>query len=94
MARKPFDDDDPMELIGVALPEGDIDEMAACIVEEFLRMGLEDEQLLHLFKSPFYDGTHRIYQQRGDDYVRALIAQVRSRWSYPPGAAQDEVADR
>jgi len=83
MAGKPFEDDDPMEMVGVALPDGDIEEMAACIVEEYTKMGLDDAHLLHLFQSPFYAGTHRIYQQKGEEFVRALIQKIRSRWSVP-----------
>ncbi len=81
MVKKPFEDDDPMELVGMALPEGDLEEMAECLVEEFVKMGFDDAHLLHLFKSPFYDGTHQIYRQKGEDYVKALIDEVRRRWS-------------
>src|SRR3970040_1037640 len=62
---------------------GDVEEMAACIVEEFVKMGLDDAHLFSLFQSPFYAGTHRIYQQKGEQYVRALIEEMRSRWSVP-----------
>ncbi len=84
MARKPFEDDDPMELVGVAFPEGDVEEMAACLVEEFVRIRMSDEELLGLFKSPFYAATHRIYREMGEDAVRALITKVREQWA--PGS--------
>ena len=87
MVKKPFEDDDPMELVGVALPDGDIEEMAACIVEEFVKMGFDDAHLLDLFKHPFYAGTHRIYHQKGEDYVKGLIERVRLRWGLPSPAA-------
>lgn len=80
MARKPFEDEDPMELVGVALPEGDLEEMAECLIEEFIKMGMDDEALLQLFQSPFYGGTHAIYRKKGEEYVRALIAKVREQW--------------
>ncbi len=83
MMKKPFEDDDPMELIGVALPEGDMEAAAEALVEEFVRMGFDDEQLLHLFKNPFYTGTPQIYQQTGEEYVRALIEKIRLRWRVP-----------
>jgi len=83
MARKPFEDDDPMELVGMAFPAGDPDQMAECIVEEFVRMGLSDQELLSLFQSPLYDGTHRIYQEKGEEYVKALIGKARERWGFP-----------
>ncbi len=79
-----------MELVGLALPEGELDEMAECLVEEFVRMGLDDARLLHLFQSPFYAGSHRIYQQKGEAYVRSLIERVRARWSVPQTTYQGE----
>lgn len=85
MVKKPFEDDDPMELIGVALPGGDMEEAAAVLVEEFVRMGFDDEQLLHLFKNPFYTKTHQIYQQKGEEYMRGLIEKIRLRWRVPRG---------
>jgi DNA-binding LacI/PurR family transcriptional regulator len=85
MMKKPFEDDDPMELTGVALPGGDMEEAAEALVEEFVRMGFDDAHLLHLFKSPFYTGTHQIYQQKGEEYVRALIKKIRLRWRVPRG---------
>ena len=36
---KPAAEDDPMELVAVALAEGDSDQMAECLIEEFLLMG-------------------------------------------------------
>ena len=33
MMKKPFEDDDPMELTGVALPGGDMEEAAEALVE-------------------------------------------------------------
>jgi len=83
MARKPFEDDDPMELVGVGVPEGDVREMAECLVEEFVRMGIGDEELFALFKSPFYTATHRIYREMGEESVKALIGKVRARWGFP-----------
>jgi len=70
MARKPFEDDDPMELVGGGVPEGDVREMAECLVEEFVRMGIGDEELFALFKSPFYTATHRIYREIGEESGR------------------------
>lgn len=80
MPKDEFEPDDPMELVGVAFPTGDVDEMAECLVEEFVKMGMGDEELLQLFRSPFYGGTHAIYKKRGEEYVRALITRVREQW--------------
>ena len=83
MKKKSFEDDDPMELTGVALPEGDVKQAAETMVEEFVRMGLRDEELLHLFTNPFYTATHRIYQIMGEAYVKALIETIGARWRSP-----------
>jgi len=77
---KAYDEDDPMTLNGLALPGGDADVMAECLVDEFARMGRDTEALLGLFRNPFYAGAHAIYRQRGEAYVRAIIERVRGRW--------------
>ncbi len=73
-----FDAEDPLELVGCEVPlEGEqLTEMAECFVEEFGRMGLGPDQLLALFASPFYRGPHSVYQARGEEYVRNLIAEM------------------
>ena len=78
---KPLKLDDPHELVGVALAEGDRDYMAECLVEEYLLLGRSDHQLMSLFTRPCFGMTHRIYLDRGHDYVAALVAQVRAKWT-------------
>jgi hypothetical protein len=80
MARKPFEDEDPMELIALALPDGDTAEMVECIVEEFVRMGLDDRELMCLFRSPIYYTPHAIYREKGEDYVNTVIQRMREKW--------------
>ncbi len=80
MADKDCEPNDPMELVGVALGEGSIEEMAECLVEEYVRDGWDDEDLLRLFHDPFYRATYRICQEKGDEFVLALIGKARQRW--------------
>lgn len=87
MAEKAFEPDDPVELVGVALPEGDFEEMIKCLVEEYIRDGWDDAGLLHLFRDPFYRVTHRIYQEKGEAHVLALMASLRQKWGYWTGSA-------
>jgi hypothetical protein len=89
MSKDEFEDDDPMELVGVALPDGDPDELAGAIVEEFIRMGLKDEELLGLFRDPFYAGPHAIWRGRGEEHVRGLIDRARERWGFPRFTAKE-----
>ena len=78
---KPLRLDDPHELVGISLAEGDRDFMAECLVEEYLLLGWNNGQLMSLFTQPCFRMTHRIYLDRGHDYVAALIAQVRAKWT-------------
>jgi hypothetical protein len=80
MVDKDFDPDDPMELVGVTFGGGSIEEMAECLVEEFVRDGWDDENLLRLFHDPFYRATYRICQEKGDEYVLGLISRLRQKW--------------
>lgn len=82
MPKDEFDFDDPMELVGVEIPtdEDTLDEMARCFIDEFVRLGYPDKAILHLFKSPFFVGSHLIYQRKGEAYVKALIEETRARW--------------
>lgn len=81
MAEKEFEPDDPMELMGVETP-GSLDEMAQCLVEEYIRDGWDDESLIRLFSDPFYRATHHIYQVKGEGYVRDLITRMREKWGH------------
>lgn len=75
---------DPMELVGVALPQGDADYMAECLVEEYMFLGWNEKQLMSLFSHPMFQATHRIYHNKGDqgeEYVRSLIHRVQEKWS-------------
>jgi len=88
---KEAEPDDPLELVGVPVPadEATFDEMARCLIEEYVRDGWSDERLLSLFRSPFYAGLHVIWRLRGPDWVAGEIAATRRRWRRPdPAAAQ------
>ncbi|RMF33759.1 MAG: hypothetical protein D6754_16395 [Alphaproteobacteria bacterium] len=69
-----------MEFVAVALPDGDPDLMAECVIEEFLLMGWSERQLMTLFTYPRFMATHRIYLDCGEAHVRALIARAGASW--------------
>ncbi|MFN3483907.1 MAG: hypothetical protein ACK44W_00225 [Planctomycetota bacterium] len=79
--REP-DPDDPMELAGVAFPGDTQQAMAECFVEEYVLQGFDDAQILRLFQDPFFAGTHAVWRERGEAYVRSLIENARSRWGF------------
>ena len=80
MAEKRFEQDDPLEMVGVVLPQqmddAALTEMACCFVEELARMGYRGEKLMRLFRNPFYGGPHSIYLAKGEEFVRSLVEQV------------------
>ena len=81
MEHKPFEADDPLELIGVevrgpfATEQDCLEEMGRTFVDEYARIGWNREQLLKLFRDPLYQGPHLIYQARGEAFVSQLIAE-------------------
>ena len=89
MPKDEFDFEDPMELSGVALAteEDTTDAMCECFVEEFMRMGYNDRQILALFRNPHYIGMNMVLQNRGELFVRDFIAGTFARWGRPIATA-------
>jgi hypothetical protein len=86
MADKPFEADDPMELVGVAVP-ADADvwrEMAYVFAEEFARLGFDAARLLRLFRHSFYAGPHHAYRALGEPAIRDIIAECVGVWGRRP----------
>ena len=85
MPKNEVDPEDPMELHGVAfLTEEDTQaEMAACFVEEFLRLGWRAEAILALFRNPHYVGPHMVLENKGEPFVREVIADTFAEWGRP-----------
>lgn len=81
---KEFIPQEPMELVAMGVPATDDTFMAECLVEEYLLMGWNERQLMGLFTRPFFCATHRIYRERGEEYVRALIQRVGAAWPRRP----------
>ena len=81
----PFKDPDPTDpnmLVGVMLP-ADAEatrDMAYVFAEEFARLGYSREQLLWLFKNPFYGGAHGAYQALGESETLSIIDECLSAW--------------
>ncbi len=70
-----------MELVGVEIPGGDGDQVLEDLVQEYLFMGWKPAEILFLFRSPHYSATHRIYRQKGHQYVKERIDQLADRWN-------------
>ena len=82
MPHDNFADVDPMELTGIVLPgeAGQLEAMAECFVEEYVRLGWDERRLMTLFVNPTFLATHRIYRQKGEGYVRELIRRMCVKW--------------
>ena len=81
----PFKDPDPTDpnmLVGVMLP-ADAEatrDMAYVFAEEFARLGYSREQLLWLFKNPFYGGAHGAYRALGANETLSIIDECLKVW--------------
>jgi hypothetical protein len=81
----PFNDPDPTDpnmLVGVMLP-ADAEatrDMAYVFAEEFARLGYSREQLLWLFKNPFYGGAHGAYRTLGEKKTLSIIDECLNVW--------------
>ena len=81
----PYDDpegDDPHELVGVVLPgdEASTREMGSAFAEEFVQLGKSRQQILDLFRTPFYAGAHRALQALGEEEIDRLVDQAVRLW--------------
>jgi hypothetical protein len=85
MPKDEFIDEDPLELVGMVLPgePGQLMRMAEIIVEEYVRMGWDERRLMTLFVNPMFMATHRIYQQKGVQYVRDLVRKTCAKYRIP-----------
>ena len=85
MPKDEFDFEDPLELNGMAVlsSEDTTDDMAECFAEEFMRLGYDHRRILALFANPHYLGPNLAFQQRGETFIRDLIAGVFARWGRP-----------
>jgi hypothetical protein len=85
MPKDEFDFDDPLELNGVGLltDEDTSGVMAECFVEEFMMLGYNHKQILALFRNPHYIGMNMVLQNKGEPFVRDIIAETFARWGRP-----------
>ena len=81
----PLAEEDPFEMVGMILPgePGQLEAMAEVLVEEYVLQGWDEKRLMKLFTNTFFLATHRIYKEKGEAYVRALIADYCKKWRLP-----------
>jgi hypothetical protein len=91
MPYKDPDPSDPNMLVGVML-SADAEatrDMAYVFAEEFARLGYTREQLLWLFKNPFYGGAHGAYRALGENEILSIIDECLSAWGSIRVTVQD-----
>jgi hypothetical protein len=81
----PYDDpdpEDPMMLVGVALPAGPeaARDMACVFAEEFARSGFGAARILDLFRAPHYAGAHQAWRMLGDPAIRSIVDETVAIW--------------
>jgi hypothetical protein len=81
----PYDDPDPTDpqmLVGVLLPSGPeaMREMAYVFAEEFARLGHDRDQILRLFRNPFYAGAHGAWRALGASETAAIVDECVAVW--------------
>ncbi len=94
MAEKLLATDDPYTIVAqqAPVPPGtDPDRaMARVFIEEYALLGFTPAKILLLFQSAHFEGTRRILEARGEDFVRRLIDEV---FEVAPGAEASAAAD-
>lgn len=81
MPGKQYEEDDPMELVGMVMGPADatmMEEMGRTFIDEFFRMGWPPDAIVALFRDPFYRAPHSIFRQKGEAYVIDLVDTVRA----------------
>ena len=89
---KDFDPEDPTELVGVAIPGCDSAQALEGIVREYQLMGWTAQQIMTLFRSPYYGATHQIYREMGEAHVKQRVMQLAEQWNrgWIAGRAPDQ----
>lgn len=79
MVEKEYEEDDPLALVGVSIPDGEdagsLVEMARVFIDEFARMRWDRERILEVFRNPFYRGPHIVWRTYGDEFVQQLVEE-------------------
>ena len=81
----PYDDPDPTDpqmLVGVVLPgtADDAREVAYVFAEEFARFGQSRDQIVWMFRNPFYRGAHSAYRALGAAATAAIVDECLAVW--------------
>ncbi len=82
MPYKDPDPTDPNVIVGMEI-ESDVDtdlDMAYTYAEEFARLGFGKEEILNLFRRPFYAGAHRTFIALGEEKINGIVDECAAIW--------------
>jgi len=71
-ATRPVEPEDPMNLYAVEVP-GDPELMFRLLVEEYARMGWGLDELVGLFRDPFYVAAHGLWLHYGEEDLKRRL---------------------
>jgi hypothetical protein len=74
-ATRAVEADDPMTLTATTVP-GDPEEMLRCIIQEYAWMGWTLDQLMCLFRDPFFPALFGLWQLYGEAGLRERAAAI------------------
>lgn len=77
-ATRSVEPEDPMNLFAVEVP-GDPELMLRLLVEEYARMGWGLNELLRLFRDPFYVAAHGLWLHYGEEELRRRLTELLGR---------------
>lgn len=74
-ATRLMEAEDPLSLHAISL-EGDTELMLHCVVQEYAWMGWGSEEILSLFRDPFYPALRELWDRYGEVILRERIADL------------------
>jgi hypothetical protein len=79
-ATRPAEPEDPWALHATPAA-GDPEVMLECLVQEYAWMGWDIEQIMALFRDPFFPALHALWRGCGEECIHERVARVLQRMS-------------
>lgn len=77
-ATRPVEPEDPMNLHAFEVP-GNTELMLRVVVEEYARMGCDLDSMMNMFRDPFYQVLHGLWQLYGEDELHRRVIEILGR---------------
>jgi hypothetical protein len=73
--NKQVEQGDPMELHVIGMSGGDEMLQLQIYVEEYISMGMTKDEILEIFKNPFYAGLYSLFHRLGEPTIMAVLEE-------------------